>query len=97
MGNSIKGSGPPPSPYLWKKIKHFFSETIPFLSTFCKKCIFTIENPENSSKNDILLLDKQLFAFSDARFCCDMCIDGCYTQNFVRDMHNFSIDMVLSP
>ena len=23
-----------------------FSETRPFLSTFCKKCIFTIENPK---------------------------------------------------
>ena len=45
-----------------------------------------------------LLLDKQIFASSDARFCCDMCNDGCNKQNFGRNMHNAQcLDMVLSP
>ena len=37
-----------------------------------------------------LLLDKQIFASSDARFCRDMHNDG-------RNMRNFSLDMDLSP
>ena len=44
-----------------------------------------------------LLLDKQIFAFSDAKFCRDMHNNGCYMQNFVHNMRNFSLDMVLSP
>ena len=44
-----------------------------------------------------ILLDKQIFASSDARFCQDTHNDGRNTQNFVRDMRNFSLDMVLSP
>ena len=40
-----------------------------------------------------LLLDKQIFASSDAKFCHDMRNDGHNTQNF----DNFSLDMVLSP
>ena len=62
MENSIKGSGPPShTPYLWKRIKYFFLKLDHFLSTSCKKCIFTIENPKNPKifqKNDKLLLDK---------------------------------------
>jgi len=37
-----------------------------------------------------LLLDKQIFASSDAEFCCDTRNDSCNTQNF----GNFSLDMV---
>ena len=44
-----------------------------------------------------LLLDKQIFASSDARFCCDVRNNSHYTQNFVHNTHNFSLDMVLSP
>ena len=44
-----------------EKIKYFFSETRPFLSTFCKKCIFTIENPKKKFQTMIkLLLNKQI-------------------------------------
>ena len=44
-----------------------------------------------------LLLDKQIFASSDAKFCCDTRNNGRYTQNFVHNLRNFSLDMVLSP
>ena len=40
---------------------------------------------------------KQIFASSDARFCCNTCNDGHNMQNFVCNMRNFSLDMVLSP
>ena len=43
-----------------------------------------------------LILDKQTFTSSDARFCHGTCNDGSYMQNFVPDMHNFSLEMVLS-
>ena len=68
-----------------EKIKYFFLKLDHFLSTFCKKCIFTIKNPKNLFFQKLikLLLDKQIFAFSDARFCHNMC--------------NFSLDMILSP
>ena len=42
------GSWPPPSPPFMEKFFSFFSETRPFLRTFCKKCIFTIENPKKT-------------------------------------------------
>ena len=44
-----------------------------------------------------LLLDKQIFASSDAKFCRNTRNNGRYTQNFVHNMHNFSLDKVLSP
>ena len=44
-----------------------------------------------------LLLDKQILASSDARFCRDTRNDGHYTPNFALDMYNFSLDTVLSP
>ena len=44
-----------------------------------------------------LILDKQICASLDARFCFDTLNDGCYMQNFVHNMKNFSLDMVLSP
>ena len=53
-GKFHNGSGPPPLPppgYGKKNI--FFLKLDHFLRTFCKKCIFTIENPKK------LLLDKQ--------------------------------------
>ena len=31
-----------------EKIKYFFLKLEPFLSTFYKKCIFTIENPKKN-------------------------------------------------
>ena len=37
-----------------------------------------------------LLLDKQIFASSDVRFCCDMRNDDHYMQNFIRNTRNFS-------
>ena len=68
MENSIKG--PDPSPRLWKKNLFFFLKLDHFLRTFCKKCIFTIENPKKTlkifQKMIKLLLDKQIFASSDA-------------------------------
>ena len=64
-------------------------------------CIFTIENPKKLrkffKKMIKLLLDKQIFASLDARFCRNMHNNGCYTQNFVHNMRNFSLDMILSP
>ena len=89
---TLWSGNPPPSVEVGKKV--IFSETRPFFSTFCKKCIFTIENPKKIYKQ---LLDKLLFAYSDARFFCKMHNDGCYTQNCIRDTRNFSIDMILSP
>ena len=68
LENSIKGPNHPPG--YWKK-KYFFLKLDHFLRTFCKKCIFTIENPKK------LLLDKQLFASSDAKFCRDTRNKGC--------------------
>ena len=44
MENSIKGPDPPP--LLWKNFSIFFLKLDHFLRTFCKKCIFTIENPK---------------------------------------------------
>ena len=44
-----------------------------------------------------LLLDKQILASSDARFCRDTRNNGHNMQNFVCNMRNFSLDMVLSP
>ena len=47
----------------------YFLKLDHFLRTFCKKCIFTIENPKNYKifqKMTKLLLDKQIFASSDA-------------------------------
>ena len=41
------GSWPPP-PRLWKKKFIFFLKLDHFLRTFCKKCIFTIENPKKT-------------------------------------------------
>ena len=63
------GLDPPPLEVEKNKVI-FFQKLDHFLSTFCKKCIFTIENPKK------LLLDKQIFASSDARFCCDTRNDG---------------------
>ena len=42
------GSRPPPR--LWKKKLFFFLKLDHFLRTFCKKCIFTIENPKKLRK-----------------------------------------------
>ena len=86
MENSIKGPDPPVMEFFFLKLDHF-------LRTICKKCILTIENP----KNDKLLLNKQIFASSDAKFCRDTRNNSRYTQNFVHNMGNFSLDMVLSP
>ena len=87
-------------PLLWIFF-YFFSETRPFLRTFCKKCIFTIENPKKNQKifqkMIKLPLDKQIFASSDARFCRSARSNGRYTQNFVHNTCNFSLDMILSP
>ena len=84
-----------------KKFFYFFLKLDHFLRTFCKKCIFTIENPKKTQKNFQkmikLLLDKQIFASSDAKFCRNTHNNGCYTQNFVHNTCNFSLDMVLSP
>ena len=44
-----------------------------------------------------LLLDKQIFASSDAKFCCDTRNNSRYMQNFVHNLRNLSLDMVLSP
>ena len=44
-----------------------------------------------------LLLDKQIFASSDARFCRGARSNSRYTQNFVHNTRNFSLDMILSP
>ena len=44
-----------------------------------------------------LLLDKQIFASSKARFCHGTRNNGRYMQNFVHNMRNFSLDMILSP
>ena len=44
-----------------------------------------------------LLLDMQIFASSDAKFCRDTRNNGRYTQNFVHNTRNFSLDMILSP
>ena len=49
--------------------------------------IFSIENPKK------LLLDKQIFAFSDAKFCRDTRNNGRYTQNFVTNLRNFKLDL----
>ena len=68
-----------------------------FLSTFCKKCIFTIKNPKNLlkfSKMIKLLLGKQILAFADARFDCKLCTDSCDMPNFGRNARNFHLDMV---
>ena len=94
MENSIKGPDPP----YFRKKNHFFLKLDHFLSTFCKKCIFTIENSKKQifQKMIKLILDKQTFSSSDARFCHDMRNDGSYTQNFVPNTHNFSLEMVLS-
>merc|ERR1712131_284783 len=97
-GKFQKGPRPPP-PRLWKKIFYFFFLKLDhFLRTFCKKCIFTTENPKKLrkffKKMIKLLLDKQIFASSDARFCRIACSYGRYTQNFVHKMRNFSLDMI---
>merc|ERR1712173_391396 len=72
----------------------FFLKLDHFLRTFCKKCIFTIENPkknlENFSKNDKT-------TFRQANFCLLRCNNGLYTLNFVHNTRNYSLDMVLSP
>ena len=92
MENSILGPDPPPSPPV---MEIFFLKLDHFLRTFCKKCIYNIENPKKMIK---LLLDKQIFASSDARFCRNARNNGHYTQNFVHNTHlTFSLDMVLSP
>ena len=68
--------------------------------TFCKNCICTIENPKKLrkfSENDKTTFRQAKFASSDAKFCRDMRNNGCYTQNFVHNTRNFSLDMVLSP
>ena len=71
---------PPPSSPVMEKNKVLFSETRPFFSTFWKKCIFTIENPQKNFKKMIkLLLDNQIFAPLDARFCRDTHNDSRYT------------------
>ena len=80
----------------------FFLKLDHFLRTFWKKCIFTIENPPQKNfktfqKMIKLLIDKQIFASSDAKFCRNMRNNGRYTQNFVHNMRNFSLDMILSP
>ena len=41
-----------------------------------------------------LLSEKQIFASSDAIFCRGARNNGRYTQNFVHNMRNFSLDMV---
>ena len=74
----------------------FFLKLDHFLRTFCKKCIFTIENPK-IQKMIKLLIDKQIFASSDARFCRGAHNNGRYTQNFVHNTRNFSSNMILSP
>ena len=71
MENSIKGPDPPPPLLLWKKNIFFFLKLDHFLRTFCKKCISPLKiqkNLENFSKMIKLLLDKQIFATSDAGF-----------------------------
>ena len=53
--------------------------------------------PKNFQKMIKLLLDKQIFASSDARFCSSTRNDGRNTQNFGHDTRNIILDMVLSP
>ena len=89
----------PPPGYGKKNFIFFFLKLDHFLRTFCKSVFSPLKIQKNSKffkKMIKLLLDKQIFA-SDARFCHNMRNDGRYTQNFVRDTHNFSLDMVLSP
>ena len=57
------------------------------------KIIFFLKLDHFFQKMIKLLLDKQIFASSDARFCCDMCNDGRNTQNFGHNMCNFRLDM----
>ena len=79
-------------------IKYFFSETRPFFEQIFYKVYFHHWKSQKKIQKMIKqLLDKQIFASSDARFCRNLCNGGCYTQNFVSDMRNFSLDMVLSP
>ena len=65
FGKIQKGARPPPPPVMEKIFLFFFLKLGHFLRTFCKKCIFTIENSKK------LLLNKQIFASSDAKFCHD--------------------------
>ena len=44
-----------------------------------------------------LLLDNQIFASSDARFCHNMHNNSRNKHNFSRNTHNFSLDVVFSP
>ena len=70
----------PPTPRSGKK-SIFFLKLDHFLT------LFVIKNPNNFFQKMIrLLLDKQIFASSDARFCRDTRNGGRYTQNFVRDI-----------
>ena len=48
-----------------EKIKYFFLKLDHFLSTFCKKCNFTIENSKKLfSKNDKQILSPQMPDFA---------------------------------
>ena len=55
--------------HIWKKNNVFFLKLYHFLSTFCKKCIFTIENPKKYKK--ISKNDKT--TFRQANFCILRC------------------------
>merc|ERR1712131_297176 len=65
-------------PWLWKISFYFFLKLDHFWRTFCKKCIFTIENPKKNfeifSKNDHA-------TFKQANFCLLRCNNSHYTQN----------------
>ena len=51
MENSIEGPDPPPPPPVMENFfLFFFLKLDHFLRTFCKKCIFTIENPKKLRK-----------------------------------------------
>ena len=66
MENSIMGLDQPPPPPGYGKKNYLFSETRPFLRTFCKKSIFTIENPK---KNIEIFSKNDKTTFRQANFC----------------------------
>ena len=68
--------------------------------TFCKIVFSPLKiqkNLENFQKMIKLLLDKQNFASSDARFCSDMHNNGHFTQNFVHNKYWFCKSEFPSP
>ena len=88
MENSIMCLDPPD----YGKKNYFFSETRPFFEHFLQKVYFHHWKFQIASKifhkMISLLLDKQIFASSDARFCRD-------TRNDGQNMCNFSLSMYL--